>query len=251
MSTSHPDGLVPVSDDRRRFLRFLGAGTLAVGAAGTLAACDSNDPTFETPTPGPGPDPEPANVVFDFSSNLGPLNYAYALEQLEGAFYALVAGLPNFTALFPDSNEQRLIQDLAAHEGIHRDFLRAAISFTGEGNLIPDLTPNAEAFDLSSRDSILRLALTFEDLGVGAYNGAGRYITDDSYLTLAGKIVSVEARHAAAIASALSGSSELGGMRADGMDVIDENGLDQALAPSTVIAAANGFVLENLSVTNA
>ncbi|RZJ93287.1 MAG: ferritin-like domain-containing protein, partial [Hymenobacter sp.] len=51
----------------------------------------------------------------------------------------------------------------------------------------------------SSLSGILMAARTFEDTGVAAYNGAGRYITDNTYLGLAGKIVSVEARHAALI----------------------------------------------------
>jgi hypothetical protein len=42
-------------------------------------------------------------------------------------------------------------------------------------------------------------AQTFEDTGVAAYNGAGRYLTNNAFLALAGKIVSVEARHAALI----------------------------------------------------
>ena len=42
-------------------------------------------------------------------------------------------------------------------------------------------------------------ARTFEDLGVSAYNGAGQLLTVAANLLTAGKIVSVEARHAAAI----------------------------------------------------
>ena len=252
MPTSHPDGSVPASDDRRRFLRFLGAGTLAVGAAGTLAACDSSDPNFVTPDPlppVPTPTPTPASVVLDFSNDFGPLNYAYALEQLEGAFYGIVIGLPNFTSLFPDTNEQNLLRDLAGHEGVHRDFLKAAISFADSSQLIPDLTPNLDEFDLSSRNSILTLALTFEDLGVAAYNGAGRYIADDSYLTLAGKIVSVEARHAAAIATALNGSTDAPLLGAAG--VIDPaNGLDRAFAPNAVLSAAQRYVANPISAIN-
>jgi hypothetical protein len=253
MPTSHPDGPAPASDDRRRFLRFLGAGTLAVGAAGTLAACDSQT-NFDTPAPPPqpdppDPDPDPAAVTFDFSNDLGPLNYAYALEQLEGAFYGLVIGLDNFSSLFPDSNERNLLRDLAGHEGVHRDFLRAAITAANSSALIPDLTPNLDAFDLSSRESILTLALTFEDLGVAAYNGAGRYIANDSYLTIAGKIVSVEARHAAAIATALNGSSDIPKLGAAGV-INPDNGLDRAFAPDTVLNAAQDFVQNDLSAIN-
>ena len=50
--------------------------------------------------------------------------------------------------------------------------------------------------DFNSRDSVLKTARTFEDLGVAAYNGAGQLLERGEYLLLAGKIVSVEARHA-------------------------------------------------------
>ena len=240
MPISHTDGPAQVSDDRRRFLRFLGAGTLAVGAAGTLAACDSSDPNFTTPDP-----QAPAAVTFNFSAagDVGPLNYAYALEQLEGAFYGLVVA--NYINLF-SASEQQLLRDLAAHEAIHRDFLAAAL---GDAK-IPNLTLNTAAFaNVNTRESILDAALLFEDLGVAAYNGAGRYIMDDSYLTIAGKIVSVEARHAAAIATARFGSPTA--PRLGAPDVINGQGLDRAFAPEDVIRAASQYVLNDLSVTGA
>ena len=82
-------------------------------------------------------------------------------------------------------------------------------------------------------------AKTFEDLGVSAYNGAGKLIVDPNYLLLAGKIVSVEARHAAAIRDLLKPKS------ADfaGDDVVDPvTGLDVVKNPSEVLAIADGFI---------
>ena len=64
---------------------------------------------------------------------------------------------------------------------------------------IPGLTPTFDAIDFSSRTSVLATAQVFEDLGVSTYNGARQFMQDDSYLVLAGKIVSVEARHASVI----------------------------------------------------
>jgi hypothetical protein len=47
--------------------------------------------------------------------------------------------------------------------------------------------------------TFLKLAETFEDTGVAAYNGAAPMIKSKEVLGAAGSIVQVEARHAAAI----------------------------------------------------
>ena len=170
------------------------------------------------------------------------LNYAYALEQLEAGFYATVVGDAAFSSTF-SADEQAIFRDLAAHEGIHRDFFEAAIMGAG-GTPIPDLTPDFSSVDFASRASVLTVAQTFEDLGVAAYNGAGRYIENEAYLLLAGKIVSVEARHASVIAGLIQDNA----IAASG--VIDTNGLDRALAPSAVLAAAAPFIENDISAIN-
>ena len=205
---------------RRDFFKRAGFGLGAVVAASSLQACDS--------------DPVDGDVVtLDFSSDVGVLNYAYALEQLEAGFYATVVGNAAFASTF-NADEQAILRDLAAHEGIHRDFFEAAISGAG-ATPIPDLTP-----DFSSIDT----ALVFEDLGVGAYNGAGQYIASADYLLIAGKIVSVEARHASVIAGLITPNS------ISGAGVVDNNGLDQALMPSAVLSAAAPFIQDTIRAIN-
>ena len=183
-----------------------------------------------------------AVVTFDFSNDFGVLNYAYALEQLEAAFYATVVGDSAFAATF-NADEQSVLRDLAAHEAIHRDFLKAAIAGAG-GTPIPDLLPNFEDIDFADRADVLATARTFEDLGVGAYNGAGQYIASDVYLTLAGKIVSVEARHASVVSGLITPNAVAG------PGVIDANALDRALAPSAVLTAADPFIFNTVSASN-
>ena len=77
----------------------------------------------------------------------------------------------------------------------HRDFLKEALA----DGAIPDLEVDFSDLDFTDRKAVLTTAQTFEDLGVAAYNGAGKLIEDPDYLLQAGRIVSVEARHAAAI----------------------------------------------------
>ena len=98
--------------------------------------------------------------------------------------------------------------------------------------------------DFSSRASVLGTAKAFEDLGVAAYNGAGKLITDGAYLLLVGKIVSVEARHAAMIRDLLSNGSF-----ADST-AVDANGLDMALAPADVLKVAGGFLKSKINASN-
>ncbi len=79
------------------------------------------------------------------------------------------------------------------------------------GNAIQGLEVNFSAIDFNSKDSVFNTAKTFEDLGVSAYNGAGKLFSNTAdgltYLGLAGKIVSVEARHAAVLRDLISNGS--------------------------------------------
>ena len=235
MSTPPPQVAAPPTS-RRAFFKRAGLGLGAAAAAVALPACDSSDPD------------DGADVVLDFSDDFGVLNYAYALEQLEAAFYAAVVGSSAFASTF-SADERSILDDLAAHEAIHRDFLRAAIvGAGGESAVIGALTPDFDAVDLSSRTSVLQTALALEDTGVGAYNGAGRYLASDTYLLLAGKIVSVEARHASVIAGLLTPNAIAG----DGT-ITSDTALDVILRPSDVVGpngAATPFITDTIRVTN-
>ena len=191
--------------------------------------------------------------------DVGILNYAYALEQLEAAFYTQVTKTPYANMASADTEILTGIRD---HEIAHRDFFKAAL----KKNAIPALEVDFTKIDFNSRDSVLKTAMTFEDLGVAAYNGAGQLLKKEEYLLLAGKIVSVEARHATAIryligmkgnANANAGNSgSTVGANTSGnsgantgqysgfndMDVVDDKGLDRAQKPSEVLATAGPFV---------
>lgn len=224
-----PGQLEPVMVGRRLFLRYAGA---AVAGGTILASCTKEDnPNTVAPT----------TTVDLGTGDVGILNYAYALEQLEAAFYTKVIATP-YTGI--TDAEKTLLTDIRDHEIIHREFFKAAIPAASR---IGDLTPNFAAINFSDRASVLGTAKAFEDLGVSAYNGAGPLIKDVTYLALAGKIVSVEARHAAAIRDLLSPKS------ADfaGDDVVEPTkGLDQANRPSVVLPTAQKFVTTTITGAN-
>jgi hypothetical protein len=169
------------------------------------------------------------------SGDIGILNYAYALEQLEAAFYLQVAATPysGITAL-----ETAYLNDIRDHEVIHREFFKAALGT----NAIPALTVNFSSINFSDRASVLGTAKAFEDLGVSAYNGAGKLIVSPDYLTIAGKIVSVEARHAALIRDLLSNGTFA--------DSVDANALDVSKSPNEVLAIAGTYISSVIDASN-
>lgn len=224
---------------RRSFIKYSGLSVAA--SALILTGCD--DSIF-----GPGKDANGrANGKLDEdavdlgSGDIGILNYAYALEQLEAAFYTTVVAQEGFSGRFTEE-EQQILTDLKNHEIIHREFLKTAL---GE-NAIRNLTPDFSSINFSSKESVLATAKVFEDLGVAAYNGAGKLIQDVNYLLVAGKIVSVEARHASAIRDLINPLS----MDFAGDDVIDENGFDRAMMPMDVLAAAQPFIKDRINGSN-
>ncbi|HEX5984143.1 MAG TPA: ferritin-like domain-containing protein [Solirubrobacterales bacterium] len=118
------------------------------------------------------------------------VNFALTLEYLEAKFYAEAR-----RRVRADGELTSLIDLLAEDEQQHVEALAGTVRQLGG-------KPVAEPkFDFSYRGTpgFLKLAQTFEDIGVGAYNGAGPMIESKEVLAAAGGIVQVEARHAAAI----------------------------------------------------
>lgn len=228
---------------RRAFLQYSGAGLMTTALV--FSGCEEavHNPTENINGANGSKSGNGAarahddDTVYLGSGDTGILNYAYALEQLEAAFYTTVVAEASFSSIY--SAEERLIlEDLMKHEISHREFFKTALG----DNAIRDLTPDFSAVNFSSRESVLATAKTFEDLGVAAYNGAGKLLMDVNLLLVAGKIVSVEARHAAAIRDVINPWSR----DFAGDDVVDENGLDQALMPADVLVAAQPFIKDKI-----
>lgn len=230
MSTKLTSGSQPQTTDldqplytpikRRSF--FMYAGATAGATALVLAGCSKNDST-----------PGMVNVG---TGDVGVLNYAYALEQLEAGFYTALRTGTYYTTT-ATAAEKQILDDLYYHEVIHRDFFKTAITAAGATPIMA-LTPDFTAVNFNDRTSVLSTAKAFEDLGVAAYNGAAKFITNPGYLFLAGKIVSVEARHAAIIRDLVSEGSFVGS------DIVDISGnsLEMSKLPSVVAPVANMYL---------
>lgn len=222
-------GVLDVKLQRRSFLQYAGAGAAVVAL--TAAGC-KKDRVYTN-----------MGATLDFKDDFGVLNYAYALEQLEAAFYVKVASAPpsSFSTV-----EKAYFQDIQFHELAHREFFKNALGTAAIGGLEVDFS----SINFTDRTSVLAAAMAFEDLGVAAYNGAGVRIKSDAYLTLAGKIVSVEARHASYIRDLITpGSfSDLNTLTALGAD--PANALDGFLTPDKVLAIAGKYIKTKINVIN-
>lgn len=123
------------------------------------------------------------------------MNYALTLEHLEAEFYK--QGLAKFTAAdftkagYTDKNFYKDLQRVASDEATHVAALTGALQAAGQ-NATAACTYN---FGITTPASFVNLASVLEGVGVSAYLGAAASITSKEYLTIAGSILTVEARH--------------------------------------------------------
>jgi hypothetical protein len=214
-----------VNMHRRSFLRYAGAGIAGVGLMAAASSCHKDHNVT------------PSGTIDVGSGDVGILNYAYALEQLEAAFYTQVIASPYSGISVSEMTNLTAVRD---HEVCHRNFFKAALGTSA----IVGLTPDFSAIDFTSKSSVLTYAKAFEDLGVTAYDGVAYMIQNVAYLAIAGSIVSVEARHAAYISNLITFGSF-----AAADQVSTTTGLNISNTPATVLATANTFLKTKISAT--
>jgi rubrerythrin len=154
------------------------------------------------------------------SSDVEILNFALTLEYLEAAFYkdALAnAGL--------SGKVKPVAEEIGSNEQEHVDTLKQTIEQLG-GKAVA--APKVK-FPKGNEAAFLKLAVTLEDTGVSAYNGAAPAIKSGEVLGAAGSIVQVEGRHAAAV------------RQLAGMDPAPD-AFDPTLSMKQVLAAVKPFI---------
>ena len=155
------------------------------------------------------------------SSDLDILNFALTLEYLETNFYEVKGKSVGLSGA-----AKSLAAEFGAQEAEHVAALTKAIS---GGGGTPAKMPKF-VFPATDQKSFLKLAYTLENVGVGAYNGAGPSIQNQGLLAAAGSIVQVEARHAATIGLLTNQS------------VTPDGAFDKPLTKAAVLKAAGPLI---------
>jgi rubrerythrin len=190
--TSAVEELARDPASRRRFLAGLGSGAAAASFAAFLAACGSKKQEL---TPGGSNPRTGAGTGTDRygPGDLGIAVYALTLEYFETDFYSKAIASGQLKGKLLETAKR-----FAAQEKQHVQALEAFV--TQIGGKLP-AKPQTK-FALDTQASILQMAVTFENLGAGAYLGQADRISNKQLLGTALTIHSVEARHAAALSVA-------------------------------------------------
>jgi len=154
------------------------------------------------------------------NKDLDILNFALTLEYLESAFYKEAKSRVKLTG-----DLKALIDLISSDEDQHVAALTASIKQLGGK---PVKSPKF-TFPYKDTAGFLKLAQTFEDTGVSAYDGAAPMITAKAVLGSAGSIVQIEARHAAAI-------------RLQNKQVPSPDAFDPTLTQNQVLTAVKPFI---------
>jgi hypothetical protein len=154
-------------------------------------------------------------------SDVDILNFALTLEYLETNFYTVKAKSVNL-----GGQAKTLAAMFGDEEAQHVAALTKAVQASGG---TPAKQPGF-TFPATDQASFLKLAYTLENVGVGAYNGAGPSLQNKQLLAAAGSIVQVEARHAAAIGLLVN------------QPVTPDGAFDKPLTKAQVLKAAGPLV---------
>jgi rubrerythrin len=176
--------------------------------------------------------PELATAKPSRKQDIKILQYALVLERLEAAFYKEAASDGGLSG--PQLEFATLVAD---HEATHVTALRQTIRSLGAK---PAKAPKFDFKGANTGDKFAPTAFVLENTGVRAYLGQARRLKSKQLLAAAASIVTVEARHAAAIATLID-SSQLSGKHG----ITPSGAFDRASSMKTILGevGATGFIV--------
>lgn len=173
-------------DTRSAFLKRAGlAGGAFMGGGAVLAALAPSAMAFSS-----GNRP-PAKFG---SGDIGILNYALTLEYLESSFYNQATSNQHRTAFLKSAQARVYLNAVTSDENQHVAALKKVLGKHAIAKPKFDFHG-----DNASEAKFLKAAFTFENVGVHAYSGQAFNIKNPKVLAAALSIVTIEARHAAAV----------------------------------------------------
>jgi hypothetical protein len=225
---------------RRGFLRTLLAGGTAVMLPSVFTACndDSTGPDDDEEIPDPV-----TGLSFNLTTDVGIFRLLHLQEQVEAAFYTAVVNSDVFAVM--NAADRELFLDLRDVEITHREFIRTALGAQALPDIRGSLNTATINTIISNRTSIITTARMLEHTGLAGLNGTGKYIQDVRNLLVAGKLASVEARHAAALRDLLPPPGVNANTAFASDDIIDANGRDVKLEADGVLQkdASTGLLM--------
>lgn len=207
-------------------------------------------------------------------SDVDILQFALNLEYLEAEFYTVATtgktidklgvGIDGdgtagpttggSTVIFNTGNSfvQNMLEELAFDERAHVTLLRGALTAAGVKPVAkPAINLGGLGFGFGGQLDFFILARALEDIGVTAYVGAAPLLASKAYLSVAAKILAVEAFHSGSIRTVIA-QNRYTTMKLDGVDVIpppsgtrlfatDEMALAAERTPAQVLYLAYGL----------
>ena len=156
------------------------------------------------------------------------LQFALTLEHLEAKFYADAVAkftTADFTAAGFESEFYDNLREVATNEATHVTFLTSALTAAGA---MP-VSACTYSFPYTDAKSFVSLSKVLEGVGVSAYLGAAPSISMKEYLSAAGAILTVEARHNSYFSDQLGYSPF-------------PQPFDTALSPNAIYTMASAFI---------
>lgn len=225
MANNLIEEVVGAAQNRRSFIKKIGAATAAVGAMSAGVSV-----------------PAMAQAT---STDINVLNFALNLEYLEAEFYTYgmygkgiesmgigVSGQANGNnpagggtttggaqVTFTNNlvNSQAIIAQIGSDERAHVVLLRNALG--SQAIAKPNLNLNALGFGFGSQADFLKLSRIFEDIGVSAYAGAAPLLSS-AIVGTAARILAAEAEHVSSVRTQIARLNVATAPALDSVDIL-------------------------------